>query len=129
MTGTKGAHVRIVPGPQVDSGPNMTRGTRLYVGDVELQGVYHVVLSATVEGVWCAEVHLFPGAVPEVMTLANVHSYWARSRWVRLRNWWNGVERMPPRMPAPPPQDTPATTTEQQDDQYVGEPHHRVVKL
>lgn len=61
---------RIVP---AESGgkAQMTQGTRVLVGDVELQGVTRIVLTAELDDVWRAEIHCHVHA-PQVEALAQI---------------------------------------------------------
>lgn len=86
----QGEYIRIVP-PPGGAGPMLTRGTKVFVGDVEVKGVFKIEITADLDSVWRATVHFYPGDVPEIITLANVKPYYCRPWRARLRNWWQGA--------------------------------------
>lgn len=50
---------------------HITRGTKVMVGDVEMQGVTRIVLTAELDDVWRAEIHCHVHA-PQVEALAHI---------------------------------------------------------
>lgn len=65
------ANVRIVPAARDTNGACLTQGTKVYVDDKELSGVYKIVLTAEVNSVWSAEIHCYP-SVQELNTAGRV---------------------------------------------------------
>lgn len=76
----------IQPKPPRD-GVSLTMGTKVMVGDVELQGVYKIVLTAEVESVWTAEIHCHPSYI-DMTAMADVSVKHAIPIARRIRQWW-----------------------------------------
>lgn len=51
--------IRVVPGPANDSGLNLCNGTKVFVGDTNINGVYSVTLRADVNSVWRAVIECY----------------------------------------------------------------------
>jgi hypothetical protein len=69
-------------------GVSLTKGTRIMVGDVELSGVYRLVLTAIPNDVWRAEISCYIEPPPLVAAYAEVK----RGRRT-FREWWRDWRR------------------------------------
>ena len=54
------ANVRIVPPSCDGDGVCNTQGTKVYVDDKEISGVYRIELTADTNDLWRAEIHSYP---------------------------------------------------------------------
>lgn len=68
-------------------GPTRTRGTRVMVGDQELNGVQKIVLTATVDSLWKAEIHCIGAGFTDLNAEFVLH---APSVWQRIKAWLRG---------------------------------------
>jgi hypothetical protein len=103
-----GHFLRIVPAPAAggdEGGPNVVNGTRVFCGECELAGVYHVMIEGQLDGVWTAVIHVYPGPLPEFVTPAQIEvrgrSYLQEdelhpSLRGLVRYWWHALTKVGP---------------------------------
>ena len=81
------SYVRIVQPERDSSGATNSMGTKILLDDgSELQGVYKIVLTAQVNDVWRAELHVMPN-MTDMSALATIHR---PNLWERLKYWAKG---------------------------------------
>lgn len=83
-------HIACVRVPdQVRDGVTVCQDTKVYVGGVELSGVYRLVLIAEPNSVWRAEISCYvtPTTIPAVEAIIHRHR---RTMGEWLRDWWRG---------------------------------------
>jgi hypothetical protein len=85
---------RIVPPPSKD-GITITRGTKVFVGGVELACVTKIVLTAEINEPWRADISCLVRP-PDVTCIADVdyRRFASISLWQRFKFWW--ADHFPP---------------------------------
>lgn len=85
-------HARIVPALS-GHGPQMTKGTKVLVGEVELKGVCGITLRADVNDLWRAtiECHVLPPT--DLLAAAVFEVKPPETFWSRLVRWVSGEPR------------------------------------
>lgn len=87
MANDTGMHfVRIVPGDRGDYGPHRTQGTQVFVGDVKIDGVYRITMTADVNDVWHAVIECH--AIAPELTAEGIIT---RKREGRIRRIWRRI--------------------------------------
>ena len=86
MTKPKAVLAKIVPPESRGDEPTRAQGTRVFVGEQELSGVFRVELVAEAGGIWRARIdaHVIPPATLQAEALVHHPGPWKRfKRWLK----------------------------------------------
>jgi hypothetical protein len=78
--------IRVVPSEPGSLGYQVTAGTKVFVGDTEINGVTKIELIGDINDLWRARISCLVQA-PNITALADVDMRTAPTRWQRFLQW------------------------------------------